>query len=116
MMSSCRIARRRGDHDSVDNIANFDKPIHRQPWMSYNLSKAWIRCHPRGKNECRSVLLPHENMFDAAMLILPRQDQCLAEERVKRIGDRDFLRQDPGTMSPLRIAADSAPLPCTVPS
>jgi len=47
-------------------------------------------------------------MFDAAMLILTRQEQCLTEQRVKRIGDRDFLRQNPGTMSPLRIAAVTA--------
>jgi hypothetical protein len=79
MISSCGIARTRGDHDSVDNLADFDKTIHWQPRMNYNLSQTGIRCHPRWKNECRSVLPPHKDMFDAAMLILTRQDQCLAE-------------------------------------
>jgi hypothetical protein len=79
MMSSCGIGRRQGDHDSVDNLADFDKPIHWQPWMNYNLSQAEIRCHPRGKNECRSVLPPHEDMFDSAMLILTGQAKCLPD-------------------------------------
>jgi hypothetical protein len=46
-------------------------------------------------------------MFEAAMLILTGQDKCLPDQRMKRIGDRDFLRQNPGTMSPLRIAVAS---------
>jgi hypothetical protein len=79
MRSSCGIAREGGGHDSVDNLADFDKPIHRQPWMNYNLSQARFRCHPRRKNECRSVLPPHENVFNAAVLILTGQNKCLPE-------------------------------------
>jgi len=70
MMSSCGIARRGDDHDSVDKLAEFDKPIHRQPRINYNPCKARLDRHPGGKNECRSVLPPHEDMFDAAVLIL----------------------------------------------
>jgi hypothetical protein len=71
MMSSCGggIARRRGDHDSVDKLAEFDKSIHWQPRISYNSRQAGLARHPGRKNECRSVFPPHEYMLDAAMLI-----------------------------------------------
>jgi hypothetical protein len=118
MMSSCGggIARRRGDHDSVDKIAEFDKPIHWQPRISYNSRQARLARHPGRKNECRSVFPPHEYMFDAAVLIPAGQNKGLPSQRMKRIGDRDFLRRNPGTMSPLRTAADSALPPCTASS
>jgi hypothetical protein len=53
-------------------------------------------------------------MFDAAMLVPAAENKCLPDQWMKRIGDRDFLRQTPGTMTPLRIAADSGRLPCSV--
>ena len=113
-MSSCGggIARRRGDHDSVDKLAEFDKPIHWQPRISYNCRQAGLARHPGRKNECRSVFPPHEYMFDAAVLIPAGQNKGLPSQRMKRIGDRDFLRRNPGTMSPLRIEAVSAPRSC----
>ena len=46
----------------------------------------------------------------------PAKTKGLPSQRMKRIGDRNFLRRNPGTMSPLRIAADRAPLPCTASS
>jgi hypothetical protein len=109
MMSSCGIARGRGNHDSVDKLAEFDKPIHRQRRINYNLPEAGLGRHPGRKNECRSVLSPHEDMFDAAMLILTGQNKSLSDQRMKQIGDRDFLRRNPGTMTSLRIAAANAP-------
>lgn len=114
-MSSCGsgVARRRGDHDSVDKLAEFDKPIHWQPRISYNSRQARLARHPGRKNECRSVFPPHEYMFDAAVLIPAGQNKGLPSQRMKRIGDRDFLRRNPGTMSPLRTAVDSALPPCT---
>jgi hypothetical protein len=92
MMSSCGIAHGRGDHDSVDKLAQFDKPMHRQPRINYNSSQAGLGGHPGREKECRSVFPPHEDMFDAAMLILTGQNKCLPSQRMKRIGDRDFLR------------------------
>jgi len=79
MMSSCRIARRRGDHDSVDKFAKFDKPVQRQPRMNYNLREAWVGRHPSREKECRSVLPPHEDMFNVTVLILTGQNKCLPE-------------------------------------
>jgi hypothetical protein len=113
-MSSCGggIARRRSDHDSVDKLAEFDKPIHWQPRISYNFRQASFARHPGRKNECRSVFPPHEYMFDAAVLIPAGQNKRLPSQRMKRIGDCDFLRRNPGTMSPLRTAAASAPRSC----
>jgi hypothetical protein len=108
-MSSCDggIARRRGDHDSVDKLAQFDKPIHWQPRISYNSQQAGLASHPGRKNECRTVFPPHEHMFDTAVLIPARQNKCLPSQRMKRIGDCDFLRRNPGTMNPLRTTAAS---------
>jgi hypothetical protein len=116
-MSSCGsgVARRRGDHDSVDKLAEFDKPIHWQPRISYNSRQARLARHPGRKNECRSVFPPHEYMFDAAVLIPAGQNKGLPSQRMKRIGDRDFLRRNPGTMSPLRMKADIVP-PRSTPS
>src|SRR5258708_33552488 len=53
MMSSCGggIARRRGDHDSVDKLAEFDKPIHWQPRISYNSRQPGLGRHPGRKND-----------------------------------------------------------------
>ena len=111
MMSSCGggIARRRGDHDSVDKLAEFDKPVHWQPWISYNSRKAGLARHPGRKNECRTVIAPDQYVFDAAVLIPASQDEGLPSQRMKRIRDRNFLRWNPGTMNPLRTGAVSAP-------
>jgi len=111
-MSSCGIARGRGNHDSVDKLAQFDKPMHRQPRINYNPSQAGLGSHPGREKECRSIPPPHEDMFDAAVLILTGQNKCLPGQGMKRIGDRDFLRQNPGTMTLLRIAAVSVPRSC----
>jgi hypothetical protein len=114
MMSSCGgIGRGRGDHDSVDKLAEFDKPIHWQPRISYNCCQAGLARHPGRKNECRSVFPPHEYMFDAAVLIPASQNKGLPSQRMKRIGDRDFLRRNTGTMSSLRTKAAGALLRST---
>ena len=114
-MSSCGggIARRRGDHDSVDKVAQFDKPIHRQPRISYNSRQPGTARHPGRKNERRTVCPPHVYMFDTAVLIPASQNKGLPGQRMKRIGDCDFLRRNPGTMSSLRIAAANAPRSCS---
>jgi hypothetical protein len=52
-------------------------------------------------------------MFDAAMLIPAGQNKGLPSQRMKRIGDCDFLRPNPGTMSPLPMKAAIAPPPST---
>jgi hypothetical protein len=111
MMFSCGggIARRRGDHDSVDKLAEFDKPIHWQPRISYNSRQAGLARHPSRKNECRTVLAPDEYVFDTAVFIPACQNKGLPSQRMKRIGDRDFLRRNPGIMSPLRMPAVNAP-------
>ena len=112
-MSSCGggFARRRSDHDSVDKLAEFDKPIHWQPRISYNFCQAGLARHPGRKNERRSVFSPHEHMFDAAVLIPAGQNKGLPSQRMKRIRNCDFLRRNPGTMSPLRTKAADAPPP-----
>ena len=114
-MSSCGggIARRRGDHDSVDKIAEFDQQIHWQPRISYNSRQAGLARHPGRKKECRTVFPPHEYMFDTTVLVPASQNKGLASQRMKRIGDRDFLRRNPGTMSPPRIAEDNEQPSCT---
>jgi hypothetical protein len=95
MMSSCGgIARRRGDHDSVDKFAEFDKPIHRQPQISYNCCQAGLARHPGRKNERRSVFPPHEYMLNAAVLIPSGQNKGLPTQRMKRIGDGNFLHRN----------------------
>src|SRR5262249_28735209 len=102
-------ARGRGNHDSVDKLAQFDKPMHRQPRINYNPSQAGLGSHPGREKECRSIPPPHEDMFDAAVLILTGQNKCLPGPRMTRIGGRDFLRRTPGTMTPLRTKADGPP-------
>jgi hypothetical protein len=52
-------------------------------------------------------------MFDATVLMLAGQNKCLPDQRMKRIDDRDFLRRNPGTMTPLRMRAVTAPLRST---
>ena len=84
MMSAFGIVRRRGDHDCVDKLAEFDEPIHRQTRISYNLRQARLHHHPDGKNEGSSVLSPHQDVFDAAVLILTSQNKCLPDKRMKR--------------------------------
>jgi len=115
MMFSCGggIARRRGDHDSVDKVAEFDKAIHWKLRICYNLRQAVLARHPGRKNECGTVFPPHEYMFDTAMLVPTGQNIGLASQRMKRIGDCDFLRRNPGTMSPLRTTAVAVPRPST---
>jgi hypothetical protein len=112
-MSSFGVARRGDDHDSVHKLAEFDKPIHRQPRISYNLRQARLGRHPGGENKRRSILPPHKDMFDAAVQVLTGQNKRLPDQRMKRIGDRDFLRRNPGTMTPLRTKAVDAPPPST---
>lgn len=97
-------------------LAEFDKPIHRQPRINYNLPQAGLGRHPGRENECRSVLPSDEDVFDAAVLIMTGENKGLPDQRMRRIGDRDFLRRSPGTMTSLRIAANGTPLQCTAPS
>jgi hypothetical protein len=47
------------------------------------------------------------------MLILPKDDEALSAQRMERIPDRDFTRQNRGIMSPLQIEEDNVPPPCT---
>ena len=47
------------------------------------------------------------------MLILAKNDEALSAQRMEPILDRDFMRQNCGIMSPLRIAAAIVLLPCT---
>ncbi len=109
-MSSCGggIARRGGDHDSVEKLAEFDKPIHWQPRISYNSRQAGLARHPGRKNECRSIAPPRENMFETAVLIAAGQYKGLPSQRMKRIGDCDFLRRNPGIMTTLPTKAAGA--------
>src|ERR1700730_14510904 len=115
MMLSCGggIARRRGDHDSVDKLAEFDKPIHWKLRICYNSRQAVLARHPGRKNECGTVFPPHEYMFDTAVLVPASQNKGLASQRMKRIGDCDFLHQNPGTTSPLRMTVAAARQPST---
>jgi hypothetical protein len=71
MMSSCRggIACRRGDHDSVDKLAELDKAIHWQPRIGYDTREGGLARHPGGKNGCCTVFSPHQYVFDTAVLI-----------------------------------------------
>jgi hypothetical protein len=39
------------------------------------------------------------------MLILPKDDEALSAQRMERIPDRDFTRQNRGIMSPLQTKA-----------
>jgi hypothetical protein len=107
------IARRRGDHDSVDKLAEFDKPIHWKLRTCYNSRQAVLARHPGRKNECGTVFPPHEYVFDTTVLVPASQNKGLASQRMKRIGDCDFLRRNPGTMSPLRTPEDIVRLPPT---
>jgi hypothetical protein len=47
-------------------------------------------------------------VFDTTVLVPASQNKGLASQRMKRIGDCDFLRRNPGTMSPLRNVAPTA--------
>jgi len=66
---------RRGNHDSVDKLAEFDKA---DSWAAADqqpcASLAWH--HPGGEQECRFVLPSDEDMFDASMLILTGQTKA----------------------------------------
>jgi hypothetical protein len=66
--------------DSVDKFAEFDKTTHRQPRIGYDLRRARIGRDPGGENECRSVFPPHEDMFDAAMLVPAAENKCLPDQ------------------------------------
>jgi hypothetical protein len=46
------------------------------------------------------------------MLILTKDDEALSAQRMERIPDRDFMRQNRGIMSPLQIPVESGPPPC----
>ena len=46
------------------------------------------------------------------MLVATKGDEALPRQRMKRVSNRDSLRQNSGSMSPLRIAAGSAPRSC----
>jgi hypothetical protein len=48
------------------------------------------------------------------MLILPKDDEALSAQRMERIPDRDFMRQNRGIMSPLQIVAVSVRRSCIV--
>jgi len=101
-MSSCGgIARRRGNHDSVDKLAEFDKLSHRESWISDNSHQASLARHPGRKNESRTVLPAYEHMFHTAVLIPTGQNKGLPGQRMKRIGDCDFLRRNPGVLLPI---------------
>jgi hypothetical protein len=52
-------------------------------------------------------------MRSNVMLILPKDDEALSAQRMERIPDRDFTRQNRGIMSPLQIEEDNVPPPCT---
>jgi hypothetical protein len=77
MMSSCcgGIACSRGDHDSVDKLAEFDKPIHWQLRISYNTRQGGLARHPGRKNECCTVFPSHEYVFDTVVLIPASQNK-----------------------------------------
>ena len=57
----------------------------------------------------RGLLSAVRVVFDTAVLIPASQNKGLPSQRMERIGDRDFLRRNPGTMSPLRNVASNAP-------
>ena len=54
---------------------------------------------------CTTVLQPLQALIERH--VPAGQNKGLPSQRMKRIGDCDFLRRNPGTMSPLRIAAAS---------
>jgi hypothetical protein len=61
----------------------------------------------------RSVLTTNEQVGDSIVLVFTGNDEAFVSERVKRVRDRDFARQNSGIMNCLQIAAVSAPPPCT---
>ena len=52
-------------------------------------------------------------MGDSIVLVFTGNDEALVSEGVKRVGDRDFARQNSGIMNCLPIPADNGPQLCT---
>lgn len=61
---------------------------------------------------CRSVRTANEKMGDSVVLVFAENYEALLCERMKRVGDSDFARQNSGIMSCLPTAAANAPRLC----
>jgi hypothetical protein len=61
----------------------------------------------------RSVLTTNEQVGDSIVLVFTGNDEDFVSERVKRVRDRDFARQNSGIMNCLQMPAANAPRPFT---
>jgi hypothetical protein len=106
--------RGQGEPESVQEFAEALQLAHGQPGACHDCHRASFRpCHPGGKQMCGAVGPAHKDMRGAVVLILTKNDKASSGQRMERISDRKFCDRNQGTMSPLPIAAGSAPLPCT---
>ena len=80
----------------------------------HDVDRSCVRIdHPRGNQEGRLITNPQGQMPAAIVKLVGNYDCRPSEQRVKWIGDLYFASQIPGTMTPRRTAADSAPRRCT---
>jgi hypothetical protein len=51
------------------------------------------------------IRAPYKHVGCAKMLVLAQNDEVLPRQRVERVSDGDFMRENSGSMSSLRMAA-----------
>jgi hypothetical protein len=91
---------RRGGHESVDQSAQFDQPIHVKARAGHDSNRtSFHKGHPlREQRLCPIIWIADDQVPRTSMLSVANNEHRLANQRVKGVGDGG-KRQTPGIMN-----------------
>jgi len=106
MADSSRISILRGTgYETIHQSAQQNELADRKSGDSNNRwSTRILGEHPIRNLVRATVWLSNQEIAASIMLMITNHQHCLADQRMKRIGDHSFERQKPSTMAPARTA------------